>query len=133
MTEVRPRRGGFSNGSDAIGGLEAFMFELAISTDRDRTLISPAGELDLATAPVLERRIAELIQAGRQRLVVDLRAVTFIDSTGIHALVNAHQSARRAGRTLSIIPGGPAIRRTFDLVGVTALFELEPGDSLGAA
>lgn len=131
-TSLHRPRGQARRVSRAIDELEALTFQVTITTDRDRTLIRPVGELDLATAPILERRIIDLLQSGGQRLVVDLRAVSFIDSAGIHALVNAHQAARQAGRALSIIPGGPAIRRMFELVGVSSLFELEPAGGNGA-
>jgi anti-sigma B factor antagonist len=89
-------------------------------------LVCPAGEVDLATADTLESRIVDLLQNGCARVVVDLRAVTFIDSAGIHALLNAHQRARKSGRSISILLGGRATRRPLEIVGVTDYLELEP-------
>src|SRR3954453_22102729 len=64
--------------------------------DRDgRGYLSLRGELDLATAPELEQLVNERIDAG-QEVVVDLRGLEFMDSSGIRVLVAAHA---RAGRT----------------------------------
>lgn len=106
-------------------------FRVEVKPDRDRMLVSPAGEVDLATADTLESRIVDLLQAGFARVVVDLRAVTFIDSTGIRALLNAHRRARESGGSVSIILGGPATRRPLEIVGVTDYLELEPDESDG--
>jgi anti-sigma B factor antagonist len=93
-------------------------------------LVCPTGEVDLATADTLESRIVDLVEdGGSERAVVDLRAVTFIDSSGIRAILNAHQRARTSGRSISILLGSPAIRRTLEIVGVTDYLEIEPDPS----
>jgi anti-anti-sigma factor len=63
----------------------------------DRVVIAVAGEIDLATAPDLSRRVLE----HRERdVVLDLSEVTFLDSSGISALVHAQQSLLASGHTL---------------------------------
>lgn len=93
-------------------------FEVKVIPDGDRIMLCPAGEVDLATADVLEREISDLLKRGSDRVVIDLRGVTFIDSTGIRTLIMAHRQAQRAGQAVSIILGGPAIRRPLELTGV---------------
>ena len=72
----------------------------SISTsDRDgRAVVVIRGELDLATAPDLEAALPERLDAG-QDVVVDLRELEFMDSTGLRVLVAAH--ARVEGRRSS--------------------------------
>lgn len=112
-------------------GAVAETFHVEVKPDSDRVLVCPAGEVDLATADTLEREIVELVQNGFDRVVIDLRAITFIDSTGIRALLNAHHQARDSGAAVSIILGGPATRLPLDLTGITDYLELDPGTSDG--
>jgi anti-sigma B factor antagonist len=81
-------------------------------------LVALRGEIDVAEAPAVERRLAEALAAGRD-LVVDLREVTFIDSSGLAVLVRAAQAAARAGRDLRLLRPRPLVMRTFDIAGLT--------------
>jgi len=88
--------------------------EFAISADqRDGSVqLTLRGELDLATAPELEQLVNERIDAGDE-VVVDLRALEFMDSSGIRVLVAAHARAGRVGTTLVIVrppPGSGCVR-----------------------
>jgi anti-anti-sigma factor len=71
------------------------------------------GELDLSTAPELDRALS----AADGDIVIDLRGVEFIDSSGIHALLRACRARPR----LRVENPTPAARRVLDLVGVTKL------------
>ena len=91
------------------------MFETSSELLADRTrLVRIRGELDLATAPELERAL-EPNGDGDGRIVVDLSECTFIDSTGLKILVDAD---RRCGHALLIVANGMAVRRTFELSGL---------------
>src|SRR3954465_12484398 len=70
-------------------------FSIAESDREGRALLTLRGELALATAPELEQLVNERLDAG-QDVVVDLRALEFMDSSGIRVLVAPHA---RAGRT----------------------------------
>lgn len=67
-------------------------FEVSEETRATGRVVRPAGELDIATAPILERRLTELICAERET-VLDLSALTFMDSSGIALLIRAAQHA----------------------------------------
>lgn len=100
-------------------------FSVDVVPDHERARVSPVGEVDIATADQLGQPIVELLEGGFQRVVVDLRGVTFIDSSGIHTLVQCHQRARDLRARMSIILGGPATRRVLDITGIIDHFEIE--------
>jgi anti-sigma B factor antagonist len=85
--------------------------------------VIPRGEVDLATAPHLEARLRELREAGFDRLVLDLRHVTFMDSTGLRLLLNWDDAARQDGLTFQLIPGPPHVKRLFEITGVQDRFD----------
>jgi anti-anti-sigma factor len=95
--------------------------EFSISAaERDgRTWLTMQGELDLATAPELERLVVEGIDAGRE-IVVDLRGLEFMDSSGIRVLVAAHARADRVGgRVVVVRPGAQsAVAKIVEVSGV---------------
>ena len=82
----------------------------------DAAWVHLAGELDIATAPRLESALRE--PRSQARLVVlDLRELAFIDSSGVHAIVDASVRARRAGRRMLLLRGRPGADRVFTLTG----------------
>ncbi len=81
------------------------------------------GELDLANAPELDRRL-RLAEAAGTRVVVDLRSVAFIDSTGLSALVASrerHRERGAAGPALVVVDG--QVRRVLELTGCDDMIE----------
>ena len=106
--------------ADAIAGhVDAVVIGLACScTDGglDAAWVHVAGELDLATAPQLERTLCETQQQARL-VLLDLRALTVMDSTGVHTIVNASIAARQLGCRLVLLRGPPDVDRMFALTG----------------
>jgi anti-anti-sigma factor len=99
-------------------GVSGPPFELEITPDRERVIVAPAGEIDLATAPRLQQGIEELLNGGFTQIVVDLHRVTFMDSQGVHALVIVHNQAKELGATLTLVLGNTTARTTLELSGV---------------
>ncbi len=64
--------------------------------------MAPTGRLDLLSAAQIKERLSQEIAAGHKRLVVDLNAVAFIDSSGLGALIGGLKAARMAGGDLRI-------------------------------
>jgi len=77
--------------------------------------VAPVGELDMATGTILERTLRDLIDSGFDRLVIDLRRLAFMDSSGLRLLLRWDETARRDGTELSLIPGPPEIQRVFEM------------------
>jgi anti-sigma B factor antagonist len=80
-------------------------------------ILRPAGELDIATAPQLERALLGGRVRG-ERVVLDLGGLEFLDSTGLRVIVRAVEAAQREGWELRLRPAPPAVQRIFSLAGV---------------
>jgi anti-sigma B factor antagonist len=86
--------------------------------DETTHVVAPSGEIDAFTAPQLGRRLLALADAGKTDLVVDLSAVTFLDSTAIGVLLNAlRQLGARHGRLVLVCPSD-RVRRPFQVTGL---------------
>jgi anti-anti-sigma factor len=80
--------------------------------------VALAGELDLATAPQLEAMTVEVCGNGACELVLDLRDLAFIDSTGLRAILTARDHCEEQRCELFLTPGPPAVQRLFELTGL---------------
>jgi anti-sigma B factor antagonist len=105
---------------------DAGTFTCTVHNDTDAAIVVPRGELDLATAPVLDAQLRRVRDAGGDKLVVDLRGLTFIDSTGVQLLLHWGTWAARSGRAFSLIPGADRVQMVFALTGVVDLLAFDP-------
>jgi stage II sporulation protein AA (anti-sigma F factor antagonist) len=100
-----------------------------IETGREggRVVVRAEGEIDVRTAPGLRRALDEAVAAGSGDLVVDMAAVTFLDSSGLGVLLGR---LRRMppGRRLVLRRPRPTVRALLDLAGVTRLVAVEDGE-----
>ncbi len=78
-----------------------------------------SGELDIVSTPALEETTAELPGLDVDLVVIDLRGLQFMDSTGLHLLIRTHQQAHDLGRRFVLIRGADQVQRLFDLTGLT--------------
>jgi anti-sigma B factor antagonist len=101
-----------------LDGHDPGTLEVRLEPDRERLVIATSGELDLATADRMAAAVVEQFEVGFGHVVADLRELTFIDSTGIRTLWQAHQRAQRDGRRLSIILGDGQVRQALDITGL---------------
>lgn len=93
------------------------------STGRTTTLIL-SGELDLVSSPQLEEALRVLEEPDVELVVLDLRELEFMDSTGLHLLVRAHHTAEDTGRRLALIRGTEQVQRLLNLTGITELLTI---------
>jgi anti-sigma B factor antagonist len=89
----------------------------------DAAWVQAAGELDLATVPQLVRILRES-QLKARLVVLDLRELEFLDSSGVHAIVNASIRARRLGGRLLLLRAPPNADRMFALTGSSEFVEI---------
>jgi len=88
-------------------------------------LLALEGELDLASVGELEERLAEAQESGPERIIVDLGRLSFIDSSGLRAIVQADATARAEGTVLVLRPGGESVQRVFQLTGALDALNFE--------
>lgn len=97
--------------------MEEAHFRIEVSQIPDRTVLCLFGELDLASAAALEQELGRF--AGDTRVVLDLRRLEFIDSTGLSVLVKSDQRAAGTDGELVILSAGDGqVRRLLDLTGL---------------
>ncbi len=101
---------------------------LAVSAGPDRTgtLVRAEGDLDFETAGTLRDLLRTVVLKPGERLALDLRAVSFFDSSGLGALLAARDLALEAGATVELLPPPEHIERVLDAVGLTDLFAVRP-------
>ena len=80
--------------------------------------VRPRGEIDLAAVDRLRRHIDQCVTAGNTRVVLVLRDVTFMDSTGLHLILETDAAARQAEWELQLIQGPARVQRVFELAGI---------------
>jgi anti-anti-sigma factor len=118
------------NGHAADGGAvttqpEALTVEYLFPTD-GVTVVSLIGEFDLATAALARRALSYAIEDDPPTLVLDLGETTFIDSTGLRAIYNAHARRRRKGHDGVVLVTNEMTQRLFEIAGVDATFAIAP-------
>ena len=84
-------------------------------------VVAVSGELDLRTSPQLEERLIRAFDAGAELVILDLRQIEFMDSTGLRVLLSAHQRARETGRRFALVRGADQVERVLTLTGVRDL------------
>jgi anti-anti-sigma factor len=87
-----------------------------------------AGELDLATVPDAEVAVAQARDGEGRRLLLDLRELTFLDSSGLRLILQIERACRLDGCDLEILPGSRGVQRVFDLAGVLAILPFRSAD-----
>ncbi|RDI50824.1 anti-anti-sigma factor [Nocardia mexicana] len=95
----------------------------SVSVHDEATVLTVAGEVDLATAPALENAIEATLGGKPAALIIDLAQVTFLASAGMAALVGAHQRAGQSTR-IAVVADGPATSRQLRMTNLDQVFTL---------
>jgi len=90
----------------------------------DCAILRVTGEVDVYTAPQLRESVIRLVADGVQHVIVDLRDVEFMDSTGLGALVGSLKRLRVAGGSLRLVTGPGRILTLFRITGLVNAFTL---------
>jgi anti-sigma B factor antagonist len=91
------------------------------------------GELDLSTVGKLEDELLRL-EGGPRLVVIDMSQLSFLDSTGLRAVVTADERAREAGRRLVIVRGPDAVQRVFAITRLEERLEMvDDADAVDSA
>lgn len=93
-------------------------FTVQLKPRSDVALIAVSGELDIASAPELDQALEQIHPELTKLVIVDLRELEFMDSTGLSIIVHAHQRLAERDCELTLIKGPPQVQRLLDLTGV---------------
>lgn len=89
-------------------------------------VLAPHGELDMATAPVLDEVVAGVMSRGQvAAMVVDLAGVQFLDSSGIRALLQARRAATEHGAEFSLVSPNESVTTVLRAAALDHVFEIE--------
>ena len=99
-----------------------------------RVHVELTGELDIATAPKLDEEMRRLEADGHELIVIDLRGLSFMDSSGLRALLAADGKARELGRRLVIVRGDDRVQRVLRITRLDERLEIvDDAESLAGA
>jgi anti-anti-sigma factor len=93
-------------------------FRVEVYPERDTVRVVPVGEVDIATVGELDANLHELHGNGFRRFLLDLRELTFMDSSGLRLILEWDARARVNGISLALVPGPAIVQRVFELAGV---------------
>lgn len=98
-------------------------FRLEITSATVRVI----GDVDLSSREAFDEAVLPLCAEAGQVVTVDLRDVTFMDSTGLNALITAHRLAEQHGSQISVCDLPPHVLKLFEVTGVGELLNVIPG------
>lgn len=112
-----------SGGEDAVAEQ---VIDLDVKRDGDVVVVRVGGEVDMLTTPLLGSCLAEQLQRDPRMLVVDLRDVGFLGSSGLAALVTAREEAGNRKVQLRLVSADHAVLRPLTATGLADLFDIYP-------
>ena len=94
------------------------------SKSNDETVVVVQGEVDLYTSPQLRSAILKAVPAAVGGVALDLSGVGYIDSSGVATLVEGLRSARKHGKTFTLVAPSPAVLQVLELTRLDQVFDL---------
>lgn len=103
-------------------------FSIRRETSGDAVVLRLVGDLDMAVSPQLRDELGTAFEARPKRVIVDMKGVTFMDSSGISVLVVALRNSGRRRVTLALASPSPAVRSVLEMsaVGVFQIIDAPP-------
>lgn len=98
--------------------MKGVQLETTVHADGASARVTLRGELDLANVDAAEEALLAAEQINRDVVLLDLSALTFIDSSGLRFVLRADRRSRENGRRLRLVPGPPEVQRVFRLTGM---------------
>jgi anti-sigma B factor antagonist len=89
--------------------------QLEITDDGEGIWIALIGELDISEAPAVQEALSQIERSRPPILVLDLRRLSFLDSSGLRLILEADIRAREEGRSLSVVRGPESVHRVFSI------------------
>jgi stage II sporulation protein AA (anti-sigma F factor antagonist) len=100
---------------------------LGIASDRkgDEHVLALDGELDIANVAAFESELSQVEAGDCRQIVLDLRRLSFLDSTGIQLLMKAHARAAETGRPVALVVDNGPVRRVLDVSGALSIIKTQ--------
>lgn len=108
---------------DTADGTPRFQLQELVNGGEHTLVLT--GEVDMVAAPGVEEVVARLCVEGTTRIALDLREVTFIDSSGLRAILGADRLCRQHGCEFSLVPGTEQVQSLFEMTGVAELLPFQ--------
>jgi anti-sigma B factor antagonist len=102
-------------------------FELDVERRDDATIVRVRGEFDLAAERPCVEFFRQLEDGQKGELILDLREVTFLDSTGLRLILDLWNRSREEGFDLAVLPGTGSVQRLFELTGLDRVLPIITG------
>lgn len=102
-------------------------FRVDVRHDGAAVVVAPHGEIDLGTVDEVRKAI-ERSHDGSSNLVIDLRGVGFLDTSGLRLVVEQSDRATQRGYRFELIPGPPPVQRVFEIAGLEPKLPFRPGE-----
>ena len=108
--------------------------KISIREVGDAKIVTLEGDVDLGTSPTLRRALFEAMPSVA-KLIIDLRAIRYMDSSGIATLIEALKNSQRLKKELVLFGLSPAVQEVFRLTHVNQIFRVveTEQDALGTA
>jgi stage II sporulation protein AA (anti-sigma F factor antagonist) len=105
-------------------------FDVVVHRRPGRLVVRPVGELDIATVGRVRTALAG--RKDDEDLVIDLRALGFLDTSGLQLMVELHRRSQADGWSLTLVRGGTPVQRVFEIAGLEGILPFAdepPGDA----
>ena len=104
---------------------EEVQFTVEVTSGPVGVVVTPRGELDMATEGELRAALVEHARAGA--VTLDLSELRFLDTSGLRLILEVAEASRRDGFDFRVVPGGPGVQRLFEVAGVMDLVPFANG------
>lgn len=111
---------------DTIGPEVTEQLEITSSERSGWTVLTATGEIDLASVDYLQSALDAAFAKVDPQVVIDLSAVSFLDSTGLRALIGAHRRGEDEGAKVALVVNGGPVERLLEITGVDASLNIHP-------
>jgi anti-anti-sigma factor len=99
-------------------------YDVQIEDGDGRAIVRVTGEFDLAATEAVEDALLSVENGTNSEIVLDLREVTFLDSTGLRTITSADHRARESGRALKIVRGPEQVQKLLYVTGMDKILPL---------
>jgi anti-anti-sigma factor len=99
----------------------------AVRVERETAIVALSGELDLPNAPLLDRALEQSEVLGASSVVLDLKELRFLDSSGLRAILRAQRLADRRGQGFAITEGSGQVQRLLSITHASEQLQVLTG------